>query len=316
MIESFKNLWVEKWRPTQLEDLILSSDNRKYFENIKKTQEIPHLLLCGVQGSGKSSLAKIIVNELLNCQYIYINASDENGIDTIRNKISNFVQTKAIDGKLKVVILDESCGLSSSAQQALRNLIEEYSNNNRFILTANYSNKLIDPIQSRMQKFELIPPIDGCIKRCIDIIKEEGIKVENGQKERLSNLIKTNYPDLRAMINELQKYSINNILNIPKNLHIASSFANDIFDKLIAKEDIIKIRKFIIESEVLFNNDFHLLLKELFEIIYEYNLSAVSLEQKKNIMLIVSEAMYKHQNVLDKEINCFATLIEISDILK
>lgn len=313
MIESFKNLWIEKFRPLKLDDLILSSDNRKYFENIKKTQEIPHLLFYGNAGSGKSSLSKIIVNESLDCEYIYLNFSDSNGIDTVRNQISNFIRTKSFDGKLKVIIGDEADGQTGQAQGCLRNIIEEYSSNCRFILTANYINRIIIPIQSRMQKFELIPPLNGCVERCIHIIKEEKIKIENGQKERLSELIRSNYPDMRSIIGNLQKYSINGVLNIPKDLHVASSFAKDIFNDLITKENINNIRKSIIENEVNFNNDFHSLLKELFEVVYQYDIDD---NKKKQIMLILAEAMYKHQNVLDKEINCFAALIETSDILK
>jgi replication factor C small subunit len=310
----FENLWVEKYRPLKLVDLILSPENRKFFEDIKTKQEIPHLLLCGVQGSGKSSLAKITVRELLDCQYLYINASSENGIDTMRNKISNFVSTMSIDNKLKVVIFDEADFLTAGAQAGLRNIMEEFSDNSRFILTGNYYNRLIGPIQSRCLQFELIPPLDGCIKRCVSIIKAEDIKVENGQKERLINLIKVNYPDLRSIINELQKYSINGILNIPKDLHTSSSIVKDIFNKLNSQEDIIKIRKFIIENEILFVNDFHSLLKELFEIFYKEE--NIDLNKKKRIMLILSEALFRHQTVLDKEINCFASLIEISEVLK
>ncbi len=319
MIESFKNLWVEKYRPTKLDDIILSNDNRKYFEDIIKKQEIPHLLLFGVQGGGKSSLAKIIVKELLDCQYLYLNASSENGIDIIRSKITNFIQTMSIDNKHKVIILDEADFLTSGAQAALRNLMEEYSGYSRFILTGNYINRLIEPITSRMQPFELIPPIEKCIERCVHIIKSEGIKVENGQKERLSNLIKANYPDLRSIINLLQKYSIDGNLNIPKNLNVAFSFSKSLYEKLLNHENVFEIRKYVIDNTLLFNNDYQLLLKELFETIYETGTdlhNKVNLDQKKRMLLIISEGIYRHQTVLDKEINCFTALIEISEVLK
>jgi len=311
----FENLWVEKWRPKNLNDLILTQDVRNYFEDVRKKQEIPHLLFFGFQGSGKSSLAKIVVNEILDCQYLYINMSSESGIDTIRNKVNNFVQTKSIDGKLKVILGDECDFLSPFAQGALRNVIEEFSSNSRFILTANYINRLIGPIVSRCLKFELVPPMNGCIERCIHIIKSENIKVENGQREQLSNLIKTKYPDLRSIINDIQKYSINNVLNIPKNLNIISSFSRELFDKLTSKENIFKIRKYVIENVLLYNNDHQLLLKELFETIYESNERLLSDDQKKKVLLILAEGIYKHQTVLDKEINCFAALIEISEVL-
>ena len=309
----FENFLVEKYRPKTLDEIVLSKEHRIFFQNIKNLKEIPHLLFVGAAGIGKSSLAKIITNSILDCQYLYVNASDESGIDTIRNKISNFVKTKSFDGKLKVIILDEFCGITTIAQKALKNLMEEYSSNCRFILTVNSLNNTSDPIRSRCQIFELNPPFKDCVDRCVTIIKQENIKVPSEQKKNLLNLMGSCYPDLRKMINTIQKYSINNVLNIPKDLHTSSSIAKDIFDKLTTKEDIIKIRKFVIDNEVLFNNDFHGLLKELFEVVYEYN---VGVDNKKKILLIISEALFKHQTVLDKEINCFAALIEISEVLK
>ena len=127
----FNNLYVEKYRPKTLSDLVLSDSNRKYFESI--AEEIPNLLFVGTPGLGKTTLARILVNDILECQYLYINASDENGIDTIRSKVVGFSQTKSLDGKHKVVILDEADGITIDGQRALRNTMEEYSSMTRWV---------------------------------------------------------------------------------------------------------------------------------------------------------------------------------------
>ena len=203
----FNNLYVEKYRPQTLSDLVLSDGNRKYFESI--TDEIPNLLFVGTPGLGKTTLARILVNNVLDCQYLYINASDENGIDTIRSKVVGFSQTKSLDGKHKVVILDEADGITIDGQRALRNTMEEYSSMTRFILTANYKHKIIPAIQSRTQFFDLAPPFDDVVKRVVDIVKEEGIKVEKDDKVNLVGLIKQGYPDIRKILNSIQKANIN-----------------------------------------------------------------------------------------------------------
>jgi len=208
----FNNLWVEKYRPKTLNDLVLSESNRKYFESI--TDEIPNLLFVGTPGLGKTTLARILVEDVLKCQYLYINASDENGIDTIRSKVVGFSQTRSLDGKVKIVILDESDGITLDGQRALRNTMEEYSNNTRFILTANYKHKIIPAIQSRTQFFDLNPPFDDVVKRIVDIVKQQGIKIEDDQKANFVNVIKQNYPDIRKIINAIQKASIKGVFNI------------------------------------------------------------------------------------------------------
>jgi len=158
---NFSNLWIEKYRPKTLDDIILSDDTRNFILSCKDKKEIPNLLFSGIQGIGKTSLAKIIVNDILACQYLYINASDENGIDTIRNKVVGFSKTKSLDGNLKVIILDEVDGISLEAQKALRNTMEEYSFNTRFILTGNYKHKIINALISRCQELNLTPPLEG-----------------------------------------------------------------------------------------------------------------------------------------------------------
>lgn len=165
----FDSLWVEKYRPSNLQEMVLDDKTRISFEEYKSTQMIPNLLFIGNAGIGKTSLAKVIAKDVIkDSQYLYINASDENGIDTIRVAVTNFAKTRSLTGALKIVILDEVDGLTMDAQRALRNTMEEYSSNTRFILTANYKHRVIQPLQSRSQSFDLTPPIKSCVSRvCI-----------------------------------------------------------------------------------------------------------------------------------------------------
>jgi replication factor C small subunit len=302
-------LWVEKYRPKTLSDLISSSENLNFFKEIKN--DTPHLLFFGPAGTGKTTLAKIIVNDILKCQYIYINASDENGVDTIRNKVISFIQTKSIDGKKKVVILDEFCGTTPEAQRILRNVMEEYSDNSRFILTANYKDKIISPIKSRCIMFTLdLNPLD-ILKRCSFILKNENIKVEEKEKIKLIKFIDSNCPDLRRIINDLQKFSITGELIISEN-EFLKEFSNEIFTLLISKESSINIRKKVIESEKKFNSDYQNLLKQVFDIFYFSNLPDI---KKKNILVDMGEYLYRDNLVLDKEINFFCCMLSLEKIL-
>lgn len=320
-INKFSMLWVEKYRPSTLKEMVLSKENRSFFEDIALKKEIPHLLFTGDPGLGKTSLAKVLVRDVLDCQHLYINASDESGVDTIRNKVVNFAQTKSIDGKLKVVILDEVDGLSSvqagagktSAQQALRNVMEEYSSNVRFILTANYVYKVIPALRSRCQEFDLTPPFDECAKRCIYILKKQKVTIIKESEDKISKLIKSCYPDLRKMINTLQKYTINNVLTIGEEAS-AAEFAQTIFDMLfVNKDNLEKIRKHIIKNEIQFNNDYQQLLRDLFETIFN---STLLFNIKRQAMLRVSEALYKHMIVLDKEINAYSCVLALSELIE
>jgi DNA polymerase III delta prime subunit len=306
-MNDFSNLLVEKYRPTSLKDIVLSKDDREFFESLSKKQEIPHLLFAGVQGSGKTSLAKIIVNDILDCQYLYINASDENGIDTIRGKISGFAKTKSFDGKLKVVLLDEGDQISLDAQKALRNIIEEFASNTRFIITCNYLFKIIPALQSRTQIFNLIPPIEGIVQRVKEILQKENISISPEQKPLLLEHIRKNLPDVRRIINDVQKFSINGSLQIKNDA--STSFVKEVFQKILNKYDLTKLRKEIIENEKSFSNDYRNFLKQLFEVIFS---SDLDYEKKTSLLLIVSKGMELDAFVVDKEINCFTALINLS----
>ena len=300
----FNNLLVEKYRPAKLSDMVLSDSNRKFFESI--TDEIPNLLFVGTPGLGKTTLARILVNDILECQYLYINASDENGIDTIRSKVVGFSQTKSLDGKHKVVILDEADGITIDGQRALRNTMEEYSSMTRFILTANYKHKIIPAIQSRTQFFDLNPPFDDVVKRIVDIIKQEGIKVDTDQKANLVSVIKRNYPDIRKVLNSVQQYSIGNVFNIKQD--IDNNGIVNTLHKLIQSKDTLKLRKYLIENESEFQGDYHNLMKQYLNYVYNSQLDD---NKKRQYIVTISEHMYKDVFVLDKEINAFACWVNL-----
>jgi replication factor C small subunit len=302
----FQGLYVEKFRPKTLSDIVLTKEERDYFTSLQTKEEVPHLLFAGSPGTGKTSLAKIIVNEILDCQYLYINASDENGIDTIRSKVIGFSSTKSIDGKLKVVLFDECDALSLDSQKALRNVIEEYSDNTRFIFTCNYQFKVIAAIQSRCQIFNLTPPLEGIFNRIVFILKQENINVPEDEKPKLIELIRTGYPDIRRIVNDIQKFSYTGTLSI-KQTH-ARNIAEKLIEKIKQKTDSVEVRKFIIEREQEFSGDYHQLFKEMFEIVFN---DTSTYFDKNTVLLTISDGMHKDALVLDKEINWFSTYLKI-----
>jgi DNA polymerase III delta prime subunit len=304
----FSNLWVEKYRPAKFDDFVISDDNKAFINSFKGKTEIPNLLFTGNPGIGKTSLAKIIVNDILECQYLYINASDENGIDTIRSKVTNFAQTKSLDGKIKVIVLDETDGLTMDAQRALRNTMEEFSKITRFILTANHKYRVIPALQSRCQSLDLTPPQPSFVKRCVNILKAEKVEVDEEQKALLLEFIHSFYPDLRKCINELQKHSSTGCLRL-------NSFKNDEVLKLIfteiKKKNVVSLRKALIENESTFNNDYVSLLRNLFNYI---DCSEQDINCKKHYLLTISEYIYRSSFVIDQEINCYTCLIALSEL--
>lgn len=307
----FKNIWVEKYRPQTLDEMILSKSVKDYFEQVKKTQEMPHhLLFCGYPGSGKTSLAKIIAKNILDVQYMYINASDERGIDTIRTRVTNFAQTMSIDGKIKIIILDEMDGLTSDAQRALRNTMEEYSEGTRFILTANSLSRITTPIKSRVVYFDLVPPLDDAIIRCLEILKKENVKV-NGERDKLVELLRSCYPDLRRMINTMGKMVKDSVIHVDVNIK-DNTFAEELFTKISdTTVSDTELRKNIIENETEFGNDYSSLLRSLFDVVFE----KITDEQKKReAILIVGEGLYKHAFVMDFEINAFCTILKLRKV--
>jgi len=304
----FDNLWVEKYRPATLDDLILSEENTGIIAKYGKDQEIPNLLFCGSPGTGKTTLAKIIVNSILECQYLYINASDENGIDTIRSKVTQFAQTRSFDGCIKIIILDECDGLSQDAQRALRNTMEEFAQSTRFILTANYNHKIIPALQSRCQSLDLTPPLDCCVNRIRYILKTQNIRIPDNQTDQLKLFVKNNYPDLRRIINEVQKYTVSGELKISD-----TTSCDTLVKKILAltlSRHVLKVRKYAIENEDAFNGDYIMLLGRIFDYV---DRSKLDDNQKGMALVVIAEAMYRSAFVVDQEINFYSCMIQLSD---
>lgn len=302
----FDSLWVEKFRPDNISDVVLSDTNFNYFKDCIEKKDIPHLLFHGGPGTGKTTLAKVLAKEL-GVTYRYINASDERGIDTLRDKIIPFAQTKSIDNGIKIMILDEADSLTGDAQRALRNTMEEYSDNLRFIMTANYISKIIDPLKSRVTSFELLADIKRITARVCHILTYEKIYVPNEQKPMLVATIKANYPDMRRMINALQRGVRDGVLSIEE-VKTTSHFADDVLDMLVKKKDASDIRKHIIDNELKFGADYRELLSNLFESIYRADIEQT---KKAPALIIIGEALYRHQLVMDPEINAYCCILQL-----
>ena len=302
-----KGIWVEKYRPQKLEDLILPERTREIVQGFK--EEIPNLLFVGTPGTGKTTLARIIVNDILRCNFLYINASDESGIDTIRYKVTNFSQTKSFDGKIKVVILDECDGLTSQAQAALRNTMESFAKYTRFILTANYKHKIIPALQSRCQSLDIKPVIEDTVKRCYSILQQEGISIDDDQKRKFVELIKVNFPDFRKCINEIQKNCIDKTLSIT-NISVDRTLLESI-SSAIRQKDVLSLRKTLIENEDRFYGDYDSLMRDFLNYLYDRPLDDL---KKKEMIAIVADHLYKSAFVLDKEINSFACWIALERV--
>lgn len=302
----FNSLWVEKYRPKLLSDMVLGDSNKVFIEKFRNA-DIPTLLFTGNPGTGKTTLAKIIVTELLDTQYLYINASDENGIDTIRTKVVGFAQTRGLTENVKVIILDEADGLSPESQRALRNVIEEYSKHTRFILTANYKHRIIEPLRSRCQTFELTYDKAAVANRIYHILEEENVTFD---KPVVDQIIKEFFPDIRQIINKVQKHTVNGSLLKDSEI-INNGFIQDIY-KLITSGHVLKVRQYMIQKQELFNNDFQKLLRELFDYIDTQTLKE---DNKKLALICIHDYIYKASFVADQEINAYVCFINLSKLL-
>jgi len=296
-------LWVEKYRPRNLQEYVGNDHLKDKVSDYLKNGEVPHLLFFGKAGTGKTTLAKLIVNSI-NCDYIIINASDENNVDTVRNKVKNFASTIGFKDS-KIVILDEFDYMTPNAQAILRNLMETFSKHCRFILTCNYVEKVISPIRSRTQEFQIVPPTKKDVAIQISqILSKENIRFE---PKDLVPIIDAGYPDIRKIINTCQLNSSKGVLKLDTNSVTDSDIKSKIIEILKsndAKPNKWKtIRQAIADARV---QDFSEMYSYLYEKVDEYGGSNTS-----NIILILSESQSKDALVVDKEITFMSCIIQI-----
>lgn len=305
--ETNNSLWVERYRPKKLEDYVgnehLKSKVQVYLEN----DDVPHLLFYGKAGTGKTTLAKLIANTI-ECDYIIINASDENNVDTVRNKVKNFASTIGFK-KMKLIILDEFDYMTPNAQAILRNLMETFSKHCRFILTCNYVEKVIDPIQSRCQTFQIVPPTKKDVAIQISkILASENIKFE---PKNLVPIIDASYPDIRKIINTCQLNSIKGELKIDVQNLLENDYKQKVLDILKSNDDkrnkYMTIRQVIADSKV---TDFTELYVLLYEKVDDYAGSNIS-----NVILVLAEGQYRCGVSIDKEIPTMAAIIQILNLI-
>ena len=297
------SLFVEKYRPQSVDSYVGNQEFKDIVSLYIAENDIQNLLLYGPAGTGKTSAAKLIVNKI-ECDYIYINASDERGIDTIREKVVGFASTMSFK-PLKVIILDEADYLTIQSQAALRNVMEQYSRNTRFILTCNYVEKIIDPIQSRCQVVNIIPPSKKDIAlHLVSILEEEKIEYE---KESLKDVVNTYYPDLRKMLNTIQMFSKKGKLDLTKSTVVSSAYHKQIIDNLKSKRNWRELRQIIADSGV---KDFEELFKKLYDQSSEY-----ASGKEHEIVILINEYSYKANFRIDKEINVMALLSQIINVL-
>lgn len=301
-------LWVEKYRPKTIEECVLPVSLKSTFSDMVAKGEPQNLLFSGTAGVGKTTVAKALCNEM-DCDWILINCSEEGNIDTLRTKIRQFASTVSLSGDVKkVVILDEfDYSNANSIQPALRGAIEEFANNCRFILTCNYKSRIIEPIHSRCTCIDFVltpsekPQIAAkMMERCSFILNQEGIKHD---KKVLGQLIMKHFPDMRRILNELQRYSVSGSIDVGILTSIADSEIKNLVGSLRNK-DFAGVRRWAaLNAETS--------PQEVYRKIYDSLGDVLENQSIPEAIIIIGEAQYRSAFVADQEINLVACLVQI-----
>jgi replication factor C small subunit len=297
------SLLVEKFRPTKLENYVGNEHIKTTISQYLGQNDIQNLIFYGPSGTGKTTLAKIIVKNL-DCEYLYINSSDERGIETIRDKVSGFASAASFKS-IKVVILDEADFLTIQAQASLRNVIETFSRTTRFILTCNYVERIIDPLQSRCQVLKIVPPNKTDVARHLaSIMEQEGVSFDS---EDLKSIVLQFYPDLRKCLNTIQLSTQDKKLTIDKSVLVSSNYMTQVV-KLLSqpKPKWNEIRQTVINANV---QDF----EEFYRFLYD-NSSIFAPGNEGMVAILINEYSYQANFRIDKEINCAALIAKLIEL--
>lgn len=292
------SLLVEKYRPDTLEGYVGNENIKKVIAQYLTQNDIQNLIFYGPAGTGKTTLAKIIINNL-DCDHLYINASDERGIETIREKVTSFASVASFK-PLKVIILDEADFLTIQAQASLRNIIETFSRTTRFIMTCNFVERIIDPLQSRCQVLKIVPPTKSDVaKHLAGILSSESIKYTI---EDLKVIVNQYYPDLRKCINTLQLSTVNNTIELDSNILVSSNYISKVIAELKNPKPSFKnIRQIVADSNT---DDF----EEMYRALYEESSNYMP-GKEGTVAILINDHQYKANFRIDKEI-CLMSLIQ------
>jgi replication factor C small subunit len=295
----------EKYRPQTLDTFVGNEHIKIQIQKFLDNNDLVNMLFYGPPGSGKTTLAKLIVKNL-DCDYLFLNASDERGIETIRDKVSGFASTMSFKS-IKVVILDEADFLTIQAQASLRNVIETFSRNTRFILTCNFVERIIDPLQSRCQVLKIVPPTKKDVaKHAAWILDQEKISFE---LEDVATIVNQFYPDLRKILNTIQLSTHNNTLTVDKSILVSSNYMTQILKLLCGKKpDWKEIRQIIANANV---QDFEELYRFLFD-----NAEHYASGNEGMVAYYINEYSFQSTFRIDKEINCMALISKLIELAK
>jgi DNA polymerase III delta prime subunit len=309
MIESRDDqfLWVEKYRPQKIDDCVLPESLKQTFKQYIGQGELPHFLLSGTAGVGKTTVAKALCNEI-GAEYIMINGSEESGIDTLRVKIKGFASTVSLTDSPKIVIIDEADYLqANSTQPALRSFIEEFSSNCRFIFTCNFKNRILEAIHSRCACIDFkIDAKDKQVllgnffKRASAILKQEGVEFD---QKVVAELITKHFPDYRRVLNELQRYSVSGKIDSGILVNMSQESFKDLIN-LMKEKDFTNVRKWVGKNS---DSDTVALFRQL----YDTATTNMAPESIPSLVLVLADYQYKAAFVADHELNIMAALTEI-----